>query len=344
MLEIYNEKKVFITGGSGFKGSWMCNWLNLLGAEVVNYSLVPYHGHNHYDISGIEHKVYNEYNDIRNIFGLEKAIEKAQPELVIHLAAQPLVRDSYKDPIKTFNTNVCGTINLLEVCRKVESIKAIIVITTDKVYEDIEDSESRSESDRLGGYDPYSSSKVCAEVISDCYKKSFFKDNKLLATVRAGNVIGGGDWGIDRIVPDIVKSIYEQKQLKIRNLNNIRPWSYILDILYGYLLLGEKLLQDKKGFEGSWNFSSDEKNFISVEKIINKFEEQYNLEYEVSESELKETKILKLDSSKAKKFLKWKPIYSIDKILYNTINWYKEYYEKGNCITKEQIMRYMDEI
>jgi len=344
MLEIYKNQRVFITGHTGFKGSWLAYMLYLLGAKVKGYSLSPVWKHSHFNLLQLDKLIENEYNDIRNIFGLIKSIEKFKPTIIISAAAQPLVLESYRYPITTFNTNIIGTANLLEACRNIESLKGIVLITTDKIYENKESKKGYTEEDRLGCYDPYSASKVCAEVIIDCYRKSFYKDTTLVASVRAGNTIGGGDWGVNRLIPDIIKTVYENKNLDIRSPESIRPWTYILDVLSGYLLLGQKLLEGKKEFQGAWNFGSDETNFISVQELLNKFSQHCKVNYTINLEEankFKETNILKLDSSKAKKLLKWKPKVNIDEAIQLTSEWYSEYYTKGNIITETQILNYL---
>jgi len=344
MFKVYKNCRVFITGVTGFKGSWLSLWLTMLGATVKGYSLEPIGEHNHFDILELNKLIENEFNDVRNIFGLKKSIEDFQPDIVISASAQPIVRESYKHPILTFNTNTIGTLNLLEACREVKSIQSIIIITTDKVYSSKEWVFRYRETDRLGGYDPYSASKVCAEVIVDCYRKSFYKDSTLIASVRAGNVIGGGDWSTDRLVPNIIKSIYEKEKFEIRSPQAIRPWQHTLDCLSGYLTLGEKLLQGNKEFEGAWNFGPEDDSLISVEEITKMFSTYIPINYTINEEEAKkykETDILKLDITKSKSLLKWKPKWGIDKTVEETAKWYREYYEHGTVLSEEQIKDYM---
>ena len=279
MLEsIYRHKKVFITGHTGFKGSWLCQLLQELGAQIMGYALAPETNPNHYDLLNLD--LYQVLEDIRNYEALSKAIHKFKPDIVFHLAAQPLVRKSYKQPIYTYQTNIIGTANLLEACRSVESIKAIVNVTTDKCYQNIEKDYAYQESDSLGGYDPYSSSKACSEIVTAAYRNSFYnlqdygkKHQTLVATARSGNVIGGGDWSTDRLIPDLIRAAQSAKPAKIRYPKATRPWQHVLEPLTGYLLLSEKLLEGQKQFADAWNFGPQEgdvQDVISVIKISRK--------------------------------------------------------------------------
>ena len=258
-IEIFRNKKVFITGHTGFKGSWLSLLLQHEGAIVTGYSLAPVTIPNHYDLLKIEQQSF--IDDILAANKLSAAIREAKPEIIFHLAAQPLVRASYADPLYTYQTNVIGTLNLLEAAKNCGTVKAIVLITTDKVYENKESNRPYIETDELGGYDMYSSSKACCELLIRSYRNSFLniddyqiKHHILIASARAGNVIGGGDWSEDRLLPDIVKAAARGTSVQIRNPNAVRPWQHVLDCLYGYLLLGAKLLQEETAFSGAWNF------------------------------------------------------------------------------------------
>ena len=275
----FKNKKVLITGHTGFKGSWLSKILLNWGADISGIALKPDTDPNLFNILEIKKNINNYFCDIRNFKSLEKIVEKEKPEIVFHLAAQPLVRSSYDDPLYTFETNILGVVNILQIIKKINRIKAAVIITTDKVYENKKNKLSYKEDDRLGGYDPYSSSKAASELVINSYIRSFFnpkdynkKHKTLIASARSGNVIGGGDWQKDRIIPDIVKSIYEKKEkLIIRNPDSIRPWQYVLEDLEGYLLLAKKLYQGKKEFSGAWNFGPDSKEkCLTVKELIEK--------------------------------------------------------------------------
>lgn len=347
---IYRNKNVFITGHTGFKGSWLSYWLKELGANVTGYSLDPPSEPNHFNLLNLDIQSY--INDIRDIETLSNAITKALPEIVFHLAAQPLVKDSYENPIVTYETNVLGTAYVLEACKKIKSVKAVVVITTDKCYENVEKNEGYKESDRLGGYDPYSSSKACAELVVSSFRNSFFnfnvyqkEHNTLIATARAGNIIGGGDWAKDRLIPDIIKATVNNKITHIRNPKYIRPWQYVLDPLSGYLLLGWRLLEGKREYAEAWNFGPNENDFKTVEELVKNAQKHWNsINYESPNTkvEFHETKVLKLDCSKAINNLMWQNITNFNQTIQNTINWYKNYYEKSVIDTKKELIKYIN--
>lgn len=346
---VYNNKKVLITGHTGFKGSWLTLWLKALGAEVYGYSLAPDCKPNHYNL--LKCDITENLSDIRNYNEFEKFVFQTQPDVVFHLAAQALVRKSYEEPIETYTTNVIGTLNLLETCRKVKSVKAIVIITSDKCYENKEWIWGYRENDTMGGYDPYSSSKGCAEILTASYRNSFFnindyekKHNVLLASARAGNVIGGGDWANDRLIPDIIKAASENNPSLIRNPNATRPWQHVLEPLSGYLTLGWKLLEGKKDFAEGWNFGPDLNSNITVfevVKIAKKYWEKINVNYGKETQDAHEAHLLMLDCSKANKLLKWQPVWDIEASIFNTMNWYKYFYEFNNIITQQQIIQYV---
>jgi len=335
--DIYKGKKVWVSGGSGFKGTWLLTWLDKMGAIVKNYSLEPN------EKLPLPVDVINEYNDIRNIEALRESIKSFNPEIILHLAAQPIVDKSYSCPSYTYDVNAMGVVNLLEVCREVDSIKAIINVTTDKVYSDRSQLWGYRESDPMGGYDPYSSSKACSEIITESYRNSFFnKKGVLVATARSGNVLGGGDWGEQRIIPNIVNAALTNTDFIIRDATAVRPWQYVLSTLAGYLLLGQKLLEGKKEFCDAWNFGPIIDDATSVKDIFTLCSKYWNKvnNYKVEGMSFHETIILRLDSAKSRTLLKWKPAYNIEDTIEKTILWYKAYYEDRKIITLEQIDEY----
>ncbi len=347
--DIYRNRPVFITGITGFKGSWMALWLAKLGAIVTGYALKPSTDPNHYELLNLN--IITHYEDIRNDEKLTNIIKKSSPEIVFHLAAQPLVRYSYANPKETFETNVIGTLNLLEACRKCESVKAIVIITSDKCYDNKEWLWPYRESEPLGGYDPYSASKGCAEILTSCYRNSFFniddfnkKHTTLVASCRAGNVIGGGDWSKDRLVPDIIRATVNGVPVNIRNPKAIRPWQYVLEPLQGYLLLAQKLFQKEIKYAEAWNFGPDDHDNKEVGQVVEKIKDKWDKVYLNTGSTVSgphEAHLLKLDSSKAKMILGWKPVWCFDKAIEMTTNWYKSYYEDNRIITEEQIDAYI---
>lgn len=351
MFETYKNRKVFVTGHTGFKGTWLCSLLDSIGAIQAGYSLKPCTIPSHFDL--LNSNNISTIGDIYDIAVLKKSIIQFQPEILFHLAAQPLVRESYKNPLNTYQTNVIGTLNVLESVRECPSVKAVVIITTDKVYENKEWIYPYRENDQLGGYDMYSSSKACAEILTKSYQRSFFsiaeykkKHEVLIATARAGNVIGGGDWNTDRLFPDIIKATVEKKATKIRNPTAIRPWQHVLDCLNGYLLLGEKLLEGNPKFADAWNFapySFESKTVNEVAKISMSIWKDIKIEFEKSEDNHHEANLLKLDNTKAISQLGWKPKWNTDKAIEQTINWYKEFYLNSNILTLNQIKNFYSE-
>ncbi len=346
---IYTGKKVFITGHTGFKGSWLSFWLKKLGANIYGYSLKLPSTPNHYSL--LQLNIDSEINDIRNYSGLKNALINFKPEIIFHLAAQPIVRYSYKNPIETFETNLLGTVNLLEAARNTPSIKAIVCISTDKCYENIETTEGYKENSPMGGYDPYSASKGCMELTINSYRNSFFniKDYKskhqtLIASCRAGNVIGGGDWGYDRLIPDIVKNASENKITEIRNLFAVRPWQHVLESISAYLQLGQKLLEEKVNLAGPWNIGPTDKEHFTVNDVIKLAQQtwtkiQYN---EVClEKNPHEAKLLVLNCDKANKILNWKKVWEFEETVRKTVSWYKEFYEKDIVNTDKNLKEYI---
>ena len=334
--EIYKNKKVFLTGHTGFKGSWMALWLQELGAEVCGYALAP-EELSHFNL--LDLKIKNHFADINDQTKLESAMKDFRPDIVFHLAAQPLVRDSYDDPIKTYETNVIGSLKVYMAALKA-NVPALVSITTDKVYDNKEWLWGYRENDQLGGHDPYSSSKACVELMTDSFRKSFLSNNQmLLATARAGNVIGGGDWAKDRLIPDLVRNAHLNKSTPIRNPDSVRPWQHVLEPLHGYLLLGEKLLKNDKKFSDSFNFGPYMTHNLSVRevsKLAFKHWSQIDIRLEV-DTKKHEAGLLKLDIEKAINKLSWKPAFNAEESIELTINWYKEFYLNKAVSTKADL-------
>lgn len=328
LASFFKGKKVLVTGHTGFKGVWLTAILLRFGADVAGYALPPNTSPSMYPV--VEARVRNHLQDIRDYSALRSVFEKETPELVFHLAAQPLVRDSYDDPLYTYSTNVMGTANLLECVRQTKSVRSVVVVTTDKVYENRDGSRAFVEGDPLGGHDPYGTSKVCAEFVTRSYNLSYFsKGGPAVATARAGNVIGGGDWSKDRIVPDMVRAIFEKKgELVLRNPASVRPWQHVLDPLFGYLLLAKRLYEKGEGAAGAWNFAPGKENFITVEELVKKSLMSFGTgSYSISKDDSKhEMRTLRLDASKASSKLGWAPVLGMDECISWTTGWYKAFY------------------
>lgn len=345
---IYKDKVVLVTGHTGFKGSWLSLWLKELGANVIGYALEPPTEPNHFELLKLE--MITIIDDIRNRENLSDTLNKYKPDIVFHMAAQPIVRDSYSNPVYTLETNILGTVNVFEACRKADSVKAIINVTSDKCYENKEWLWGYRENDPIGGYDPYSVSKGCSELITSAYRNSFFnlKDygkthNILLSSVRAGNVIGGGDWAKDRLIPDIIKATSNNETVIIRNPDATRPWQHVLEPLSGYLLLGEKLLEGKKEFAEAWNFGPKLENNVTVMELLKESQKNWNkINYDIDKSyQPHEAEFLMLDSSKAVKLLKWMPVWDFSKTVEKTISWYREFYENKWVTSKDILNNYI---
>jgi len=345
----WKGKKVFVTGHTGFKGSWLCIFLNLFGAKVTGYALKPKSNPNLYNlakVSGIIEK--SIIADIRDYKKLYKEIKKSKSSILFHLAAQPLVRYSYLEPKETFDTNISGTLNILESVRKIKNIKSSIIITTDKVY-DISKNKIFKETDRLGGIDPYSASKVCCEYLFSSYISSFFKKNfnQRIATVRAGNVIGGGDYSEDRLIPDIYVSAKKTKKIILRNPQSVRPWQHVLEPLSGYLLLAEKLYKNQlKNQVQNWNFGPNLSSCKPVRYVAEKFAKSLNLKIKTVKSKNKlyssETDLLRLSNFKSKKYLNWHPKWELNKSIDKIIEWNREKLSKKPInICEKQIKEFL---
>lgn len=345
-MGFWANKKVFITGHTGFKGSWLTLWLSKLGAQVYGYAHEPATKPNLFTVAGIEnHLASNKIADVRDLSALSQATKIIKPDIVFHLAAQPLVKYSYEAPVETFSTNVLGTVNLLEVIRHTDSVKAVVNVTTDKCYENKECEWSYREDEALGGYDPYSSSKACSELVTAAYRRSFLVASDIgVASVRAGNVIGGGDWAPDRLIPDFLRAMDKNETLEIRSPKAIRPWQHVLEPLSGYILLAEKLYSNPKEYSQAWNFGPLENDGRSVEWIVNQlgtlnpdatWEHKKSIHHH-------EAHCLKLDSSKARNHLNWLPKWNLEAALVKVTQWH-DCWRKAENMEKfsiQQIVEY----
>ena len=346
-LEFWNGKKVFITGHTGFKGGWTVLWLQKLGAIVKGYSLAPSTLPSLYEEARVAEGIESQIGDIRNLDDLTQSILEFNPEIVIHMAAQPLVRASYVDPVGTYQTNVMGTVNLLEAVRTCQSVKAVVNVTSDKCYENNEWVWAYRENERMGGYDPYSNSKGCSELVTSAYRQSFFKDKSAIsiATARAGNVIGGGDWSDDRLIPDALKAFEKREPVLIRNHLAVRPWQHVLEPISGYLTLAEKLYDAGDDYAEGWNFGPNDDDAKSVGDVLDYLVANWNtaVSWSLDNSEQPhEAQLLKLDISKAKKRLKWIPHWDLSKTLQTIIQWHDSWLKGQDMrtITLNQIHDY----
>ena len=345
----WKGKKVFITGHTGFKGGWLVHTLKILGAQIKGYALQPDIDPNFFQLTNIEHAIISEIGDIRDQEKLSASISEFQPEIIFHLAAQPLVRYSYENPKETYEVNVIGTLNLLEIIRKVSAIKAAVLITTDKCYENKEWDYAYREIDPMGGHDPYSSSKGCCELLISSYRNSFFKDTDTkIASARAGNVIGGGDWSVDRLIPDMLKAIENNEEPVLRNPLAIRPWQHVIEPITGYIKLAEKLYNQEKGFDQAWNFGPNDTDCKSVEWIANTLLSLNDCENSWKQDDNfnpHEAQLLKLDISKAKNRLGWNPKWDLKYSLKKIVEWHNVYLSKKNVsqVTRKQIIEYLQD-
>lgn len=347
--DFYKNKKVLITGHTGFKGSWLSLWLRLMGANICGISLEPYTQKDIFNLCRLEQVIQHHIQDITDFNKTNEILSNFRPDIIFHLAAQPIVRISYEEPLKTFQTNVMGTVNILECCRRYQNKLIIIVVTSDKCYENKKRDSGYLEDDPLGGHDPYSASKGATEIIAHSYRRSFFQhDNnpfgKSLATGRAGNVIGGGDWQIDRLIPDFIRSIEKNIPMKVRYPQAVRPWQHVLEPISGYLHLAKSLSEQPEIFADAWNFGPDSSAIKTVEEVITSAVKSYGSGTWESENNLNphETEVLLLDNSKAKRILNWYPIWDFETTIHRTIEWYKQY-PQGNMreFSEEQISCYI---
>lgn len=342
---IYLGKRVLITGHTGFKGSWLALWLHELGAEVFGLAFPPETHPNHWSLL---HLPVNEYFiDIRDKEAVERVFQEVEPEIIFHLAAQPLVRRSYYSPLETWSTNVMGTVHILEACREQDSVRAIVSVTTDKCYENQEWLWGYRENDPLGGYDPYSASKAGSELVAASYRSSFFTSNSapLLATARAGNVIGGGDWSEDRLLPDLVRALQKGRSLEIRSPESTRPWQHVLESLSGYLLLGQHLYSGDARFAEAWNFGPERESNRTVSDVLIGLNKIWsNVNWHVTmEPQLHESSLLYLDSGKARAKLHWEPVWNFETTLEKTANWYFNWVELKKIISHYQLISYIED-
>lgn len=346
--QIYKDKIVLVTGHTGFKGSWLVYWLEQMGAKVIGYSLEAPTEPNHISLLNLD--IVSIIGDIRDLNKLNQIFNEYKPDIVFHLAAQPLVRLSYENPIETYETNVIGTLKVLEACKR-SKVKAIVNITSDKAYENKEWVYGYRENDPMGGYDPYSSSKGCADILASSFRNSYFniKDykkthNTLLATCRAGNVIGGGDWAKDRLMSDIMISVSQGKKVSIRNPNATRPWQHVLEPLSGYLHIGQKLLEEKVEFSGAWNFGPSDEGSITVEEVVKNVKKHWDkIDYQINQdpNQPHEANLLKLDCSKAHILLKWQDVWDSQTTFEKSVKWYKAYYENNQILTSDDLESYI---
>lgn len=348
----WRDKKVFLTGHTGFKGSWLSLWLASMGARVTGYALAPNTSPNLYDVLGLNALMEkSNIADIRDFRALQKAVVEADPHVVIHMAAQPLVRFSYTHPVETYSTNVMGTVHLLESLRGIDSVRATVIVTTDKCYENTEKSEGYREDEPMGGHDPYSNSKGCAELVTSAYRHSFFSESNFLehhnaiASARAGNVIGGGDWSEDRLIPDAIKAFELGHALNIRNPLATRPWQHVLEPLSGYLVLAQALYQDGPKYMGAWNFGPRIEDTKPVKKVVDLLISKWGTPAAWDQdtgSHPHEAHSLSLNISKAYEHLGWSPKWSLDKATDYIVSWHQAFHNKQDmrAISLSQINSY----
>ena len=328
--EFYRGKRVLVTGHTGFKGTWLCKLLLHMGAKVFGYAKEPETEQVLFRLSGVSEKMESVYGDIRNLQHLEKVMSEFQPEIVLHLAAQPIVRESYRMPVETYEINVMGTVNVLESIRNCNSVKSVVNVTTDKVYENKEIERAYVETDVLNGYDPYSNSKSCSELVTDSYRKSFLRQQGVaVSTCRAGNVIGGGDFAKDRIIPDCFRAIKSEEKIVLRNPYSVRPYQHVLDPLWAYLQVAKLQYENRERYEGAYNIGPDEKDNITTGELADLFCKAWGRDaaWKVQEhiDNMHEAKLLYLDCSKIKQNLGWKPVWNINRAVESTVEWYATY-------------------
>jgi len=338
---IYKDRTVLVTGHTGFIGSWLVLWLQYLGAKVVGYSLESSTKPSLFETLGLENEITHIIGNVQDNQNLSDNIEKYKPEIVIHLAAQPLVRVSYEDPVETFRTNILGTVNILDSIRKSGSVSSCVVMTSDKCYQNLDADRFHKETDPLGGSDPYSASKGAAEIITNSFRNSFFNKSNI-ATVRAGNVIGGGDWAKDRIVPDCIRALTTNKKIMVRNPSSIRPWQFVLEPISGILWLGSKLYTKPEKYSEAWNLGPNQTSNITVEKVVQNIIRIWDKDgsekgswldtSKESKNQPNESISLLLDSTKALTSLEWKTIYSFETAINQTVSWYKSYYNNDTSM------------
>lgn len=348
MRKFWQGKKVFLTGHTGFKGGWLALWLTTLGADVTGYALPPEHPKGCYRVFRLAERLHSLEGDIRDRQKLDDALRATQPEIVFHLAAQPLVRASYRDPIETYAVNVLGTAQLLDALRTIPTVKAVVVVTTDKCYENQEKEAGYVESDPLGGFDPYACSKACAELVTASYRDAFLQElGVAVATARAGNVIGGGDWAEDRLLPDLMRGVLNRETVLLRYPQAIRPWQHVLDTLSGYLRLAQTLWETPQKAVSAWNFGPTEKSLMTVSQIAKTISERWpgRLIYREAETaQPHETTVLILNAQKAITQLGWQPRLNLEEALNLTVEWYRVLFEHADvlALSEKQIGSYME--
>ncbi len=354
MRRFWEGKRVFVTGHTGFKGAWLSLWLHRLGAHVSGYALAPPTEPSLYGLAGVSSLVDSVTADVRDLERLRGELKRAEPEIVIHMAAQSLVRDSYRNPVETYETNVMGTVNLLEGVRRTPGIKAVVIVTSDKCYENREWVWGYRENEAMGGYDPYSNSKGCAELVTAAYRSSFFNAGDYaghgvaLASARAGNVIGGGDWGRERLIPDCVRALLAGEEIQVRNPAAVRPWQHVLEPLSGYLLLCQRLYEEGPRFAEGWNFGPDEKEIRAVAWVVEQICAAWGegASYRLDKGDHPhEARLLKLDSSKARSDLGWRPRWRLEKAVESIVTWTRAYRDKGDLreLCLAQISEYLNQ-
>lgn len=346
---VFRGRRVLVTGDTGFKGSWLCLWMHQMGAQVLGYALPPEQQEDHFNLLGLENLIEHVTGDIRDLALVKKTFDRFQPEIVFHLAAQPLVRYSYAEPKLTFDTNVAGSVNILEAVRLCESVKAFVYVTSDKCYRNNEWIWGYRENDELGGHDPYSASKAAAELVFSSYQDSFFKSRPDFgaATVRAGNVIGGGDWAADRIVPDSIRALQAGLPIHLRNPHSTRPWQHVLEPLSGYLLTAANLLHEPKRFSGAWNFGPDAQSIRTVGDLAHMIVAEWGDGQVVIAQQVDaphEANLLHLNCDKAHQLMKWRPKWDAKRAVAETVSWYQGVHEGGSAleISSRQILTYME--
>lgn len=347
----WKGRRVFVTGHTGFKGGWLCLWLKQLGAEVTGYALAPATEPSLFVVANVADGMNSVIGDIRDREKLAETLSDSKPEVVIHMAAQALVRYSYQHPVETYEVNVMGTVNLLEAVRNCESVRSVLVITSDKCYENQEREAGYSEDEAMGGYDPYSNSKGCTELVVSAYRQSFFSDEQrvAVATARAGNVIGGGDWSEDRLIPDMVQSFVAGKAVPIRNPKSVRPWQHVFEALHGYLLLLENMEKEPQNFAQAWNFGPEDSDTKDVAWIVENFASDWadaDWHIERDAENLHEAHILRLDCSKARRELNWRSVVDLELALEWIAHWYRSYYNQEDilALSKQQLKEFQGRV
>jgi len=352
--EFWKDKRVFITGHTGFKGAWLCLWLQSLGAKVTGFALNPPSETNLFEVAKVKSGMKSILGDVRDAALLQQSLLEAKPDIVFHLAAQALVLHSYQDPVETYSTNIMGTVNVLEAVRKSTTVKSVVIVTSDKCYDNKEWHWGYRENDPMGGYDPYSSSKGCAELVTESYRNSFFNPQKYqehgvaIASARAGNVIGGGDWAENRLIPDLVKAFTKGEPVKLRNPASVRPWQHVLEPLNAYMLLAQRLFEEGKSYAEAWNFGPNESDTKStgwlVEHLASYWKQGASYQMQPEDDAAHEALYLRLDCSKARSKLGWYPVWSIEDAIVNVADWYQAYLrnEDMQAFSLKQIQQYQE--